>query len=123
MEFHNACSITEKEAGRLPTRLQKQAPASLHLDKMTGNAPTNPFSITPNAIPLLSPVVIRSPAFMAENMERDGDQGKSIISTTTPESPFQGGAGWQHPAVSSFADPSSLFTVFQSQCMITNHAQ
>lgn len=112
--FHNACHSKDKEA-RLPTRLQKQAPASLHLDQMTSNAPTNPFSDTPNAIPLLSPVVIRSPASMSEKMETDGDHGT--------KSPFQGGAGWQHPAVSSFADPSSLFTVFQSQCMITNHAQ
>ncbi|PRQ34211.1 hypothetical protein RchiOBHm_Chr5g0066341 [Rosa chinensis] len=123
MEVHNACNIKAKE-GRLSSRLQERAPASLHLDQITSTAPANPFSDTPNAIPLLSPVVIRSPESMAEKMEKDCDQGMSRRrNITATESPFQSGAGWQHPAVSAFADPSSLLTVFQSQCMITNHAE
>lgn len=122
MEVHNACNINTK-GGMLPTRLQKHAPASLRLDQLTSTAATIPFLDASKAIPLLSPVVIESPTPMPETMEKDGNQGTSRSSSTAPEPLFQGAAGWQHPAVSAFVDPSSLLTVFQSQCMIANRAQ
>ncbi|KAI5321903.1 PREDICTED: MTR_2g097730 [Prunus dulcis] len=103
--------------GKAPTRLQQHAPACLQLDQTAGTASTNPLLDDASmAIPLLSPVLIPEP--MPESSEKGSDQN---VRSITP--PFSAAGGWQHPAVAPFTDPSSLFAVFQSQCMIANQAQ
>lgn len=105
--------------GKAPTRLQQHAPACLQLDQTAGTASTNPLLDGASmAIPLLSPVLILSPQPMPESSEKGGDQNVRSIAP-----PFSAAGGWQHPAVAPFTDPSSLFAVFQSQCMIANQAQ
>ncbi|KAM6578052.1 hypothetical protein CsatB_029889 [Cannabis sativa] len=53
--------------------------------------------------------------------DKDGDQGENgVVAEDDAVSPKN---GWQHPAVPTFVDPSSLFSFFQSQCIIANQAQ
>lgn len=108
-----------------PTRLQKKAPASLKFDQVSTSAANDSFNGTPKAIPLLSPLVL-SPQPLPETSEKrrfgcaeDKHHGEDKRSEAVPLPED----GWQHPAVATFADPSSLFTFFQSQCMIINPAQ
>lgn len=140
MEISNDTIQTEPKAkpkGRAktwkpPTRLQAHAPASLQLDQMTFSASTSinflPTTDTSKAIPLLSPLVL-SPQPSQETTEelicgfdrsyeqqQDGMVDKMDV-RGSPDS------GWQHPAVVTFADPSTLFSFFQSQCRIVNQAQ
>ncbi|KAF5751427.1 hypothetical protein HS088_TW02G00441 [Tripterygium wilfordii] len=104
-----------------PTRLQRQAPATLHLDHVTTTI--NSF-LAPTAIPLLSPLVV-SPPPLPEQEEfifpANGDSGK-----TTHENvgaPLTMGGGWQHPAVAGYMEPSAIFAFFQSQCVLVDQAR
>ncbi|XP_009364424.1 uncharacterized protein LOC103954331 [Pyrus x bretschneideri] len=120
MESYNACSV-KADTGKAPTRLQQRAPASLHLDQIASTASTNPLSNddATMTIPLLSPVLIPSPHPVAVAMEKAGDQ--NVRSSIAP--PFPAAGGWQHPAMAPFVDPSTLFAMFQTQCMIANQAR
>ncbi|XP_068309613.1 uncharacterized protein [Pyrus communis] len=120
MESHNVCSV-KADTGKAPTRLQQRAPASLHLDQIASTASTNPLSNddATTTIPLLSPVLIPSPHPVAVAMEKAGDQ--NVRSSIAP--PFPAAGGWQHPAVAPFVDASTLFAMFQTQCMIANQAR
>ncbi|KAM0996165.1 hypothetical protein ACFX13_006275 [Malus domestica] len=125
MEIYNACNL-KADTGKAPTRLQRRAPVSLQLDQIASTASTNPLSNEDASmtIPLLSPVVIPSPNPVAVVIEKGGDQ--NVRSSIAPPFPTAGGwqhpaaGGWHHPALAPFVDPSTLFTVFQTQCMIVN---
>ncbi|XP_009375968.1 uncharacterized protein LOC103964726 [Pyrus x bretschneideri] len=124
MEIYNACN-TKADTGKAPTRLQQRAPVSLQLDQIASTASTNTlYEDASMTIPLLSPVVIPSPNPVAVVIEKGGDQ--NVRSSIAPPFPAAGGwqhpaaGGWHHPALSPFVDPSTLFTVFQTQCMILN---
>lgn len=116
--------------GKPPTRLQNHAPACLQLDMVEGSAPTNPFCPSPSsetskAIPLLSPLVL-SPQPLPEIVEKrlceshHANNEQNNVGERNSTSP-QG--GWQHPAVATFTEPSTLFAFFQSQCMLVEHVQ
>lgn len=116
--------LKRSEGVRNPTRLQKHAPTSLDIDKVLGNRPLNTFAEVSKAIPLLSPLTV-SPrpqplhseitfqALTSENNSNIGSKGSS----STPAS------GWEHPAIASFPEASSLCSYFQKQCVFVNHAQ
>ncbi|GMN24061.1 hypothetical protein TIFTF001_000404 [Ficus carica] len=137
MEISNDIIQTESKARaraktwKPPTRLQAHAPASLQLDQITFSASASvnclPTTDTSKAIPLLSPLVL-SPqpsqettelicGFNQSNEQQQDGMVDKIDVRGSPES------GWQHPAVATSADPSTLFSFFQSQCMIVNQAQ
>ncbi|EXC10714.1 hypothetical protein L484_025298 [Morus notabilis] len=123
---------SKAKAGKPPTRLQAQAPASLRLDQMTFSAPAPanvlPAGDTSRAIPLLSPLVL-SPQLLQDSTEKltcGHDQSNEHQEEGTADKTNNGGSGesgWQHQEAATFADPSSLFSFFQSQCMIVNPAQ
>ncbi|KAA0061869.1 uncharacterized protein E5676_scaffold571G00270 [Cucumis melo var. makuwa] len=111
-----------------PTRLQKQAPASLHLDQLSSVSMSSASNDTYSKaiLPLLSPLPL-SPQPLPEI---DGNR----ISATGNAVEGGGGngdqrgigfvapGGWQHPAVAAtFPDPSTLFTFFQSQCIVSSN--
>lgn len=121
--------------GSHPTRLQRHAPASLDIDKVLSDRSSNPFAETSKAIPLLSPLIlspqplyaeitIQSLKTTSENSSINhgscnvNEGGSSSSSSSTP-----GSAGWEHPAMASFPEPSSLCSFFQKQCVFVNHAQ
>ncbi|CAL0322140.1 unnamed protein product [Lupinus luteus] len=107
--------------GSCPTRLQKHAPACLEIDKVfNGN---NPFGEPSKAIPLLSPLIISpKPLYAGSSINiqapilenNNGDHGSSPSTTSN---------GWEHPAMATFPETSSLCSVFQKQCVFVNHAQ
>ncbi|CAL5353043.1 hypothetical protein ACSBR2_032748 [Camellia fascicularis] len=112
------------------TRLQKCAPPALRLDQITTNASNNyPSSNESNAIPLLSPLIL-SPLTMQEEegeeklfMESNDEKESNTNNNLTFTVPQQSFNGWQHPAVEALPDASSLFTFFQSQCVLVNRVQ
>lgn len=134
-----------------PTRLQKQAPACLNLDQVAmaaAAATSGPNNATDlKAIPLLSPLVLspqplsagaaekrRSLAFGEDRQDNIGHddcnkrvegEAPAAAAAASPPAPPPNNVdgGWQHPAVPTFTDPSTLLTKFQSQCMIVNQAR
>ncbi|KAI3806431.1 hypothetical protein L1987_22336 [Smallanthus sonchifolius] len=98
--------------GKPPTRLQKQAPATLHLHQIPNN---QPHDTQKTVIPLLSPLVLPPPSFP------EASHHEIAIGKIPPVQQTSGGGGsrWQHPAMSvTVADSSSLYTCFMSQCSI-----
>ncbi|KAD6119794.1 hypothetical protein R6Q59_025801 [Mikania micrantha] len=101
-----------------PTRLQKQAPATLHLNLTPNNEPQNMSKTL--VIPLLSPLVL-TPASLPETGRRteysfltreNGSRESKVNQATATDR-------WQHPAtLVSVQDSSSLHTCFMSQCTI-----
>lgn len=111
-----------------PTRLQKQAPASLHLDQLSSVAMTSGSGNTSsNAIlPLLSPLPLSPQPFPETEGNRKSANGNAVDGGSGDQRSVgfaaPGPGGWQHPAVpATFADPSTLFTFFQSQCIVTSN--
>ncbi|XP_038902307.1 uncharacterized protein LOC120088941 [Benincasa hispida] len=124
-------SMENEHKARLPkppTRLQKQAPASLHLDQLSsvsmssGSADTcskailpllSPLPLSPQPLPEIDGNRISANGNAADGGGGNGDQ-RGIG--------FAAPGGWQHPAVAAtFPDPSTLFTFFQSQCIVTSN--
>lgn len=118
-----------KKEGVSCTRLQKKAPSSLQLeDKMNvdGNfrVPSNFMEEASShcAIPLLSPLIFSSTS-LDENVKCECDD--IIINGTAKHlvqennAPLEK-AGWQHPAVGTYTEPSTIFALFQSQCALAN---
>lgn len=112
-----------------PTRLQKQAPASLHLDQVssTSMAPGGAETSSKAILPLLSPLPL-SPQPWPETEENNTNRVSAANENAVDGGGDQRGicfaapGGWQHPAVAAaFPDPSTLFTFFQSQCMVTSN--
>ncbi|KAL4558203.1 hypothetical protein LXL04_036401 [Taraxacum kok-saghyz] len=115
-----------------PTRLQKQAPATLQFSEVTNNEVWNSSR---TVIPLLSPLVL-SPdslpdatgqtqnSFLAPN-NNNNHEAKMNIEIAIGMNPEGGGgasgggarnSGWRHPAMAGpTADTSSLYAYFQSQ--------
>lgn len=120
--------LTKAIAGKPPTRLQKRAPASLKLDQMNAAAAgTSPFGssggTSPAAIPLLSPLIPSQNSF-SEIEEfvmptwKNGNQGTGDKKAAMP-TPI----GWKHPAVPAYVEASTVFTLFQTKCLLVNDAQ
>lgn len=107
-----------------PSRLQKQAPASLQVDRTTNalSFRQSPNSHTP--IPLLSPLIL-SPTLLSEvETEDEVDEGSRQDPREDDKVvglPPLG--GWQHPAAPMSMEPSSLLKFFQSQCAVANSVQ
>lgn len=129
-ENSNVCRQKEAKAkvGKPPTRLQKQAPASLQLDKVAPAVdPSAVSSETPKAIPFLSPLEL-SPQPLPETVEKrsgpesgSGDQKDNGEEEKSDQVSSPG--GWQHPAAPALADSPTLCTSFQSQCLLVDHVQ
>lgn len=130
MEMENKVELMKRiRGGGCPTatRLQKHAPASLDIDKVLNNRPSNPFGEASKAIPLLSPLILSPQPTYADitvqvralEKENNGmNEGRSACASYTPST------GWEHPAMASFPEPSStLCSFFQKQCVFVNHAQ
>lgn len=114
-----------------PTRLQMQAPASLELDQIVKT--TNPFTTTTTTssslipIPLLSPLVV-SPQPLSQEVEEfkfpvsnlGNDRGREDFkdgSCSEERLP-------QQAAVAGiYMEPSPLYSLFQSKCLLVNRAQ
>ncbi|KAF5446868.1 hypothetical protein F2P56_032465 [Juglans regia] len=116
-------NVSQKEGkakvGKPPTRLQKQAPASLQLDKVAV------YGETSKAIPFLSPLIL-SPQPLPETLEiRSGKSGSNEEEDNGAKrsKALPPGGGWQHPAVPVFTEPEALFTCFQSQCLLVDNVQ
>ncbi|KAK4254927.1 hypothetical protein QN277_007999 [Acacia crassicarpa] len=113
--------MEENRAGGNSTRLQKRAPTSLELDKISNGFPFGfgASNESSNAIPLLSPLIISpQPSLMVTPDNGNDNQRCSSVQGGLPSS-----SGWQHPAMAPFPEPSSLFSFFQKQCAIVNQAQ
>ncbi|XP_004487241.1 uncharacterized protein [Cicer arietinum] len=111
-----------------PTRLQKHAPASLDIDMVINDRPSNPFDYSSKAIPLLSPLILSPKPLYADItiqalQSQNNDSNDIINEGSGSSSSTPGSAGWEHPAIASFPDPSSLSSFFQNQCVFVNHAQ
>ncbi|KDP42212.1 hypothetical protein JCGZ_02942 [Jatropha curcas] len=116
--------------GKPPTRLQKKAPASLLLDN-NGNNNILKEKMSPlTPIPLLSPLIISPPPSPQQGEEfrfpvitgdiDNGNQDKKTANCVPRE--------WQHPATvagggGGYMEQSSLFTTFQSKCVLVNNAE
>ncbi|KAJ7947604.1 Major viral transcription factor [Quillaja saponaria] len=114
-----------KSSGKPPTRLQKQAPASLQLDQAAGTTPANPYYPSPEssrAIPLLSPLILSPQPLPGISVKENRLPGNGNNEGQGNSSAMQG-TRWQHPAVAPFTEPSSLFSFFQAQCGIVNRAR
>ncbi|KAI5576201.1 hypothetical protein BDE02_09G029100 [Populus trichocarpa] len=119
---------TNDKVGKPPTRLQRQAPRALDLDQLsTPLLPASQASPPPTPIPLLSPLSVSPPPLPSEAEEftfpvicGDNDKGREDdVHDASSEARV-----WQHPAVASgYIEPSSLFTFFQSKCLLVDHAQ
>ncbi|KAJ4846002.1 hypothetical protein Tsubulata_040716 [Turnera subulata] len=118
-----------------PTRLQNQAPPCLEIDHIIRSS--NPFNkaaasspLTP--IPLLSPLVVspregveefRFPVVFNNNNHAAAEKGE----TPDPNNNHNNNTNsnmMQHPALTGiYMEPSALFSLFQSKCVLVNHAQ
>ncbi|XP_050203609.1 uncharacterized protein LOC126653725 [Mercurialis annua] len=120
--FQNQGQVMSKtKVGKPPTRLQKRAPTTLQVNYST-SYPLLPSSGSPHTpIPLLSPLVV-SPQPLSEAEEFRfpimGGDSKKVAPAVLP------GGEWHHPAVANgYIEPSSLFNIFQSKCVLVNHAK
>ncbi|CAL9214059.1 unnamed protein product [Arabidopsis halleri] len=130
----------KSESPRSPTRLQRQAPSALNLDRVS----ENPFvqqscdAVAGAAIPLLSPLFVSpnshsshskeghinpnphaSPSreghdftFRASNSEKNGSQPS-----------MEHKEGWQHSAKVDHSDQMSLLKMFQTKFLLVDHSQ
>ncbi|KAM3307316.1 hypothetical protein P3S67_009059 [Capsicum chacoense] len=105
------------------SRLQKKAPSSLQLDdKMNVDGYKVPFNFMDEAsshcaIPLLSPLIFSSTTSQDENVKcvnNINGPAKNIVQGTGPLEKN----GWQHPALETYTEPSTIFALFQSQCSL-----
>lgn len=108
------------------TRLQKKAPCSLQLDdKMNVDGYKVPFNFMEEAssncaIPLLSPLIFSTITSQDENVKCvDNVNGpdKNIIQGNGP---LENSGNWQHPALGTYTQPSTIFALFHSQCTLAN---
>ncbi|RVW56658.1 hypothetical protein CK203_075047 [Vitis vinifera] len=110
-------SHNKSKRDKSPTRLQKRAPKSLQLDIVVSANPFQPSAASSHTvIPFLSPLILTPPPLPTtgtdEAIQRQSNEKKAV----PPPS-----GGWQHPAVVALPEPSSLYNVFQSQCMLLNN--
>ncbi|XP_059660790.1 uncharacterized protein LOC132307135 [Cornus florida] len=110
---------------KLSTRLQNHAPAALQLDHVgTYNGNTNPFdsynetNFSRSAIPLLSPLIVSPPPLPEAEEKRFPENGNNQQSGNGENGAQPPTGGWQHPAMGTMTDASSLFAFFQSQCVM-----
>ncbi|PWA36515.1 hypothetical protein CTI12_AA600130 [Artemisia annua] len=111
--------------GKPPTRLQKQAPATLKLDETSNE----PLGFSKGVIPLLSPLVLSPAALPAysfstpnnNNHEIKMNHGVAFGIMPQAQQRSDGGTSsdsrWQHPATEG-TNTSSLHACFNSQCTL-----
>ncbi|XVF20003.1 hypothetical protein REPUB_Repub11eG0160400 [Reevesia pubescens] len=120
--------MNKTKVGKPPTRLQKQAPASLKLDRMkivdasagrtsTLGPSTRTSSEPATPIPLLTPLALSPNPFPETNEFTFPTAGKK---TTTPAPAF----GWKQQAAAGagYVDASTLLALFQNKCVTVNNA-
>ncbi|KAK4376046.1 hypothetical protein RND71_006723 [Anisodus tanguticus] len=106
------------------TRLQKKAPSSLQLDdKMNVDGFKVPFNFMEEAsshcaIPLLSPLIF-STTSQDENAKCNDNINGPAKHMIQGNGPLEK-SGWQHPALGTYTEPSTIFALFQSQCTLAN---
>ncbi|KAJ9172393.1 hypothetical protein P3X46_015636 [Hevea brasiliensis] len=122
---------TKTKVGKPPTRLQKKAPASLQVTNC-GNTnhlvPSKEASSPLTPIPLLSPLILSPPPSpqQAEEFRFPIVSGEIDKGKEDKKGACYAPGGWQHPAAAAtggYVEPSSLFTFFQSKCVLVNHAE
>jgi len=128
MEMECKASLMKsRRGGGCPTRLQMHAPASLDIDKVLCDRPSNPFGEVSKAIPLLSPLVLsHQPIYedisihvrTSENKENSNNGSGGMNEDRIPFT------GWEHPAMASSPQVSSpsFCSFFQKQCVCVNRA-
>ncbi|XP_023512816.1 uncharacterized protein LOC111777440 [Cucurbita pepo subsp. pepo] len=129
VDFLRAAMDNER-GGRIPkppTRLQKQAPAGLYLDQLSSVSMSSVGTeiSSKTVLPLLSPLPSSPQPFSETEGNRMLTNGNGADSGGNGDQRgivFASPGGWQHPAVAAtYADPSTLFTFFQSKCIITSN--
>ncbi|XP_010501356.1 PREDICTED: uncharacterized protein LOC104778601 [Camelina sativa] len=125
---------------RSPTRLQRQAPAALHLDRV----PENPFlqqscdAVAGAAIPLFSPLFV-SPNSQSSlspeghvnpyqhaspsGIEHDFSFPVSITEKNGPQPSMDHKEGLQYSAKADYSDQIGLLNIFQTKCVLVHHSQ
>ena len=106
------------EPKKLPSRLQKQAPAMLQLDPCRVNCESwenGPPSQSP--IPLLSPLIVSPDPLQDVPMDADVEEVAAEEKGRTSLQNVEYGV-WRHPALSPMVmmEPASLLPLFQAQC-------
>lgn len=118
----------KSESPRSPTRLQRQAPTALHLDRI----PENPFlqqsctdAVATTAIPLLSPLFV-SPN-PQPSISRQGEDdfmfpvGFTDKNGSQPSKEHKG--GWQYSAKADHSDQMGLLNMFQTKFVLVDQSE
>ncbi|MBA0853777.1 hypothetical protein Goshw_021839 [Gossypium schwendimanii] len=101
------------------TRLQKHAPAPLQLSQMKPNTTVIEKGATP--IPLLTPLASSPSPFLEtqESVFPIDDHMEPVV-----QAPMGTAIGWRNlPVGSGYAEPSTLFFLFQNKFLLVNDAQ
>ncbi|XP_010475507.1 PREDICTED: uncharacterized protein LOC104754915 [Camelina sativa] len=125
---------------RSPTRLQRQAPAALHLDRV----PENPFlqqscdAVAGAAIPLLSPLFVSPNSDSCLSTEghvnpyqhaspsgegHDFTFPVSITDKNGSQQSMDHKEGLQYSAKADHSDQMGLLNIFQTKCVLVDHSQ
>ncbi|GKV32943.1 hypothetical protein SLEP1_g41506 [Rubroshorea leprosula] len=109
-------SSPKTNVGKPPTRLQKQAPASLQVDRVARTS----FGPSDAVIPLLSPLTVSPKPLEPEEYgfptRADKDNGAAVMTMVVA-------GGWQHPALTGYMENSAFLNLFQSKCVLVNDVQ
>ncbi|KFK43069.1 hypothetical protein AALP_AA1G074700 [Arabis alpina] len=116
----------QSESPRSPTRLQRQAPTSLHLDRV----PENPLlqqscdATATTAIPLLSPLFV-SPN-LHSSLPREGDILKfppGFTEKNGSQPSMDHKEEWQYSDKVDHSNQIALMNMFQTKLMIVDNSQ
>nr|AAV68804.1 hypothetical protein AT1G07476 [Arabidopsis thaliana] len=130
----------KSESPRLPTRLQRQAPAALNL----GRVPENPFLQQSGDEVAGAPIPLLSPLFVSPNshssLPREGQVNPNSQASPTREGhdftfpvsltekkgsqpSMDHKIEWQHSAKGDHSDQMSLLNMFQTKFLLVDHPQ
>lgn len=108
-------------------RLQQHAPAALQLDAIIDpNPSSNAMAFSCSAIPLLSPLILSpqsQPEAVEERLPGVGEQPDNDNNNVSGGTEIMVGGGWVHPAMGTYAEATSMFDFFQSQCTLVHRVQ
>lgn len=116
----------KSESPRSPSRLQRQAPTALHLDRV----PENPFlqqscdAVATAAIPLLSPLFV-SPN-LHSSLPKEGDDFKFPAGFTEKngsQPSMHHKEEWQYSAKADHSNQMALLNMFQAKLMLVDQSQ
>ncbi|KAL1201991.1 hypothetical protein V5N11_014943 [Cardamine amara subsp. amara] len=117
----------KSESPRSPTRLQRQAPTALHLDRI----PENPLlqqsctdAVATIAIPLLSPLFV-SPNPQS-SLSRQGEDFMFPVGFTDKngsQPSIDHKEGWQYSAKPDHSEHMSLLNMFQAKFVLVDQSE